>query len=108
MIVKISRRFLASSNGRIPDGDGCVGAGDVCDGGGDEEQRGVEESGEDHEDHDHPRVVPQLVRHEAHQRRRQEDAEGDDGVDQGHVQVADADILQCCTYRRGKVALAAK
>ena len=73
----------------------------MCDGGGHEEQRGVEESGEDHEDHDHPRVVPELVRHEAHQRRRQEDAEGDDGVDQGHVQVADADILQCCTYRAG-------
>ena len=100
MIVKTSRRFLASSNGRIPDGDGCVRAADVCDGGGDEEQRGVEEPGEDHEDHDHPRVVPQLVRHEAHQRRRQEDAEGDDGVDQRHVQVADADILQCTVEQR--------
>ena len=53
----------------------------------------MEDPHEDDEDHVDPGVVPELVRHKAHDWGADEDTEREDGVDQADVHVADADVL---------------
>ena len=76
-----------------PDAEPGVGLADHIDRGRHKEERRVEDPHEDDEDHVDPGVVPELVRHKAHDGWRDEDAEGEDGVDQADVHVADADVL---------------
>ena len=74
----------------------CEGGGRICrrcDSLGDQEQQTVEETTEDNEDHVDLGVVPQLVSKEAHYGRTSEDCEGEDGVDEGHINVTDAQVL---------------
>jgi hypothetical protein len=42
---------------------------------------------------DLPSIITQLVPEETNNRRGNKDAEGQDGVDEGHVDVADTDVL---------------
>ena len=53
----------------------------------------MKDSSEDNEDHVDSGVVADLVSEEAHERRSSEHAEGEDGVDEGNINVADTDVL---------------
>ena len=58
-----------------------------------QQQGCVKDSCEDDEDHVDPGVVPDLVRDEAHERGSSEHTEGEDGVDEGDIDVTDANVL---------------
>ena len=53
----------------------------------------MEGSHDDNEDHIDSSVVSNLVRYEANNGRTHEHSEGEDGVDEGEVHVADAEIF---------------
>merc|ERR1719186_1699091 len=78
-----------------------VGVVDVVVGGGNGEEEGVEGGAEDEVGEEDSDVVSEFVREETDYGRSYEDAEGEDGVHEGDVDVADANVLHVDGEVRG-------